>query len=210
MYYGCEQFPAVTRSAWVFMALAMWFPAVVSAQPPQPIEPPPVIRQQSVETVVRNGERTTNVKRNDEQIQIQDRGGKSITIKHTRMVDGKMVTETYEAETLADLEKKHPTAGKLFREFLGDGQLPMQPLRSRRLNGFAPGAVQPVIGDRRIRALIRGCRVEIRDRFGRQIQLRLQQPRESNPQEFSAETVEDLRSQSVEAAALYEQLAGGR
>jgi hypothetical protein len=207
---GCPR-ATVVRGIVCGVFVLQWV-AVQGQEPAAEQPPPPVVRQQSVRTVIRNGERTIEVSRGEETIQIKDSSGKQISVRHTRSVDGKPVTDVYEAADLDALKKAHPKGAELYREFTEREAAPVWPPAGRRANGFLTGALQPLIGDRRIRATLRGQHVEIHDRFGRQIRMRVrrQSPADSPVEEFSAESVEELRKTSTAAADLFEQLAGRR
>lgn len=76
-------------------------------------------------------------------------------------------------------------------------------------SGFFPSGSQPLMGERRIRAFVRGTKVEIRDRFGQNIHVRIERVAEpkAEPVEYSAPSLTDLRAKHPEAAQWFDRLA---
>lgn len=199
------------------------------AQPPVPLpsaEEKPLPEKKSAETAaprkpgqitvtVKNGIRQIRIVRDDpngqpEVIESQDKNGKEISVRYTHRVNEQEVVETYEADNLDDLKQKHPAGVPLYEELLKRAEL--QAKLNQNLQRLSPGVPQPRIGDRRIRGLVQGQVVEITDRHGQQIQMRIRN-RTAPPdqiREYSAENIGELRQTAPEAAALYERLAGVR
>jgi hypothetical protein len=175
------------------------------------IEVQGVVQNQTMQISIVNGQRQITVKRNDEQIEIHDTEGKKIRVKHTRKVNGKEVTDIYEAEDLPTLEKKHPEGAKLYKELGKQNQIQIAPAQANVIR-FGGNVAGSTMGVRNIRAIVGQQRVEVSEENGKQIKVSItpREPADAPAEEFKADSLEDLRRQSAEAAELFERLAGKR
>lgn len=166
----------------------------------------------STQIIIRNNVRDITVKRGEETIRIQDEGGNSIRIRHTYPEKDKTVTQTYEAENLEALEKKDAKGAELYRKYAQQAVPRGNPIFDQRLRQLAPGSLPVLIGDRRICGRVGGKVVQLEDRHGRQLRVRVrpQSPADAPVQEYSAENLAELRKSEPEIAKLVERLGGRR
>lgn len=101
----------------------------VTARRPQPQPRNPIgiriaqggiaVRRMSVKNV--NGVKEIEADEDGKTVKILDDPNKGITVEVTQKKDGKDQTDKYEAKTAAELEKKHPEAHKLYKQYSGGG-----------------------------------------------------------------------------------------
>lgn len=171
-----------------------------------------------------NGDRTIEAQAGDEKVEIHDKNGKDIELKHTRPVDGKSKTDEYKAADLDDLKKKHPEAARLYEKYAtgnGIGAAPQIQIQAvpgvfRAANGglrLTPaevGSTSP--GPRTIRAELDDRKIEITDEEGRNIRVTVTKVVDGKEvrEEFPAENLKALKAEHPEAARLYEKYTGTR
>ncbi len=176
--------------------------------------------------VLNGGDRTIEVQSGDEKIEIRDKNGKEIELKHTRPVDGKAKTDEYKAADLDDLKKKHPEAAKLYEKYAqGNGiaggaaaqiQIQAIPGGFRAINGgvrLTPTDLGPISpGPRTIRAELDDRKIEITDEDGRKIRVKVTKAVDGKEtsEEFSADDLKELKAEHPDAAKLYEKYTGSK
>jgi len=177
-----------------------------------------------IQTKIVNGVRTIEVQRGDEKIEIRDKNGKEIELKHTRPVDGKAKIDEYKAADLDDLKKKHPEAAKLYEKYApGNGiaggaaaqiQIQAVPGGFRAINGglrLTPTELGPALpGPRTIRAELDDRKIEITDDDGRKIRVKITKTIDGKEtvEEFSSDELKGLKAEHPDAAKLYERYTG--
>ena len=182
------------------------------------------IANQSVSIKVVNGDRTIEVKTGDEKIEIRDKNGKQIELKHTRPVDGKEKTDEYKGADLDDLKKKHPEAAKLYEKYapgnglVGGAQAQIQIQAGPGI--FRGGQIQltptdlgPISpGPRTIRAQLEDRKVEITDDDGRKIRVKITKivDGKESAEEFSADDLKELKAEHPDVTKLYEKYTGSK
>ena len=77
------------------------------------------VRRMSVKNV--NGVKEVEADEDGRTVKILDDPNKGIAVEVTQKKDGKDETKKYEAKTAAELEKKHPEAHKLYKQYSGGG-----------------------------------------------------------------------------------------
>ena len=180
--------------------------------------------RQRVHIKVTNGERTIEVQNGDEKIEIHDKNGKDIELKHTRPVDGKAKTDEFKGADLDDLRKKHPDAAKLYEKYApangivggaaaqiqiqaGPGLLRGGPLQ---LTPTEFGPTPP--GPRTIRAQLDDRKIEITDEDGRKIRVKITKTIDGKEtaELFSADDLKELKAEHPDVAKLYEKYTGAK
>lgn len=172
-----------------------------------------------------NGIRRVEHQSGDEKIEIEDKDGKAIELKHTRTVDGKTKTDVYKADDLDDLKKKHPDAAKLYERAgagggpVGGGALQFRVMVPGPALRIGPARAVPLestpttpSGPRTIRSEQPGRSIEIQDEDSGRIRVKITRTVDGNPvtEEFSGENLKAFSEEHPEAARLYEQLTGRR
>ena len=179
---------------------------------------------QRVQIRIINGDRTIEVQTGDEKIEIRDKNGKEIELKHTRPVDGKAKTDEYKAADLDDLKQKHPDAAKLYEKYApGNGlaggvaaQIQIQAgpggFRAGQLR-LTPTEFGPTLpGPRTIRAQLDDRKVEITDDDGRKIRVTITRTIDGKEttETFSADDLKELKAEQPDVAKLYEKYTGSK
>lgn len=179
-------------------------------------------------SVDNNNQRHIEAESGGEKVEITDKAGKNIELKHTRQVDGKQKTDEYKADDLDDLKKKHPEAAKLYEKYTdGQGMGIGGAIQLQIGGGFQGGIGGPVVrpipgfrpalpappqtdGSRTIRSELDGRKIEITDTEGTKIRIKLTKMVDGKEvaQEFTADDLKTLKSEHPEVARLYEQLTG--
>jgi len=90
-----------------------------------------------------NGKRTIDVNENGRKMQIRDNRGKDIVVKITETTNGKEKTTEYQAKDLAELQKKHPEAAKVYKRFAVGGGNGFGNIQIRAGFGGAPRRAAP-------------------------------------------------------------------
>lgn len=181
---------------------------------------------QRVQIKMVNGDRTIEVQIGDEKIEIRDKNGKEIELKHTRPVDGKAKTDEYKAADLDDLKRKHPEAAKLYEKYApGNGiaggaaaqiQIQAGPGGFRAINGglrLTPTDLGPISpGPRTIRAELDDRKIEITDDDGRNIRVKITKiiDGKETTEAFSADDLKELKAEYPDVAKLYEKYTGSK
>ena len=181
---------------------------------------------QRVQIKMVNGDRTIEVQIGDEKIEIRDKNGKEIELKHTRPVDGKAKTDEYKAADLDDLKRKHPEAAKLYEKYApGNGiaggaaaqiQIQAGPGGFRAINGglrLTPTDLGPISpGPRTIRAELDDRKIEITDDDGRKIRVKITKTIDGKEttEAFSADDLKELKAEHPDVAKLYEKYTGSK
>lgn len=170
-----------------------------------------------------NGNRTIEVQSGDEKIEIRDKNGKEIELKHTRPVDGKAKTDEYKGADLDDLRKKHPEAAKLYEKhapangIVGGAAAQIQiqavPGVFRGANGLrlTPTEFGPISpGPRTIRADLEDRKIEITDDDGHKIRVKTTKTVDGKEttEEFAADDLKELKAEHPDIAKLYEKYTG--
>jgi len=94
-----------------------------------------------------DGVKTVTVRDGDKEIEIEKNPDDGITVKVTEKVDGKEKTKAYQAKTAEELEKKHPEAHKLYKEYAeGDGGIRLHARAGVLRAGGARAAVKKPAG----------------------------------------------------------------
>ncbi|MEK6260690.1 MAG: hypothetical protein AABP62_18985 [Planctomycetota bacterium] len=177
---------------------------------------------QSVRIKVVNGDRTIEAQDGDEKVEIRDKNGKEIELKHTRPVDGKAKTDEYKAADLDDLKTKHPEAAKLYQKYApGNGIAGGAAVRIQIQagpGGLRAGQVQPAPtefgpaspGPRTIRAQLDDRKIEITDDDGRKIRVKITKTIDGKEaaESFSADNLKELKAEHPDVAKLYEKYTG--
>ncbi|WP_010588393.1 hypothetical protein [Schlesneria paludicola] len=178
-----------------------------------------------IRTSVMNGVRMITVVGDEEKVEITDKGGKEITVKHTRMVAGKPETTEHKADNLEALKGKSRLAAALYEKYAG---APRQPVGGMRplavpppvpVNGRAPIQAQFFLNDdpelsrpgpRRIRVELKDRRIEIYDGAGAAIRINIVKRVDDKDQieEVLAENLVDLMDNHPELGRLYEKYTG--
>lgn len=159
------------------------------------------------------GERRTEVQEGDRRIEIVESRSGRIVVRTTRPgVNGEKTTEV-EAANAAELKANDAEAYLLYRKhlLLGGGAVMLNALP------LAPGAanqqvvVTNINGARKVRVVEEDVQVEIQDRDGRDIRIKV--TREANGQpistDYEADDLEELKANHPEAAELYEKYGKG-
>ena len=182
-----------------------------------------------VQTTIINNDRTIQVERGDERIEIRDKSGKDIVVRQTRTVDGKPKTDEFKAADSDELKKNHPEAFKLYEQYAprnGNGNVQIG-------GGNLGGAIQIQVGPgqfgiangarrvpaefgsapsaaRTIRAEDADGELEISDENGRNIRIKLTKKIDGKDvaEEFKAEDLKQLSAEHPAAAKLYEKYTG--
>jgi len=182
-----------------------------------------------IQTTVINNERTIQVERGDERIEIRDKSGKDIVVRQTRTVDGKPKTDEFKAADSDELKKNHPEAFKLYEQYaarngniqigggnlgggiqiqVGPGQFGVANGARRVPAGFGPASS----GGRTIRAEDADGELEISDENGRNIRIRLTKKIDGKEavEEFKAGDLKQLSAEHPAVAKLYEKYTGSK
>lgn len=203
-------------------------PLITDAQPPVP--PPPQIQIRpglntktfQSRTIRVNGQeqREISVTENGDSITINHADGKEITVRRTRTVNGEKKSEEFKAPDLDTLKKQHPDAAELYRVYaegandknqikaqvqiqMGPRGNPGDPFGVPRANRSLRGQ-----GTRQITSTLKGKTVEIKDRYGEQIEITITDKRSSDAKTRTVEAgnLADLETKDAEAAGLYKRL----
>ena len=175
-----------------------------------------------IQTKIVDGIRTIEAQTGDEKIEIRDKNGKEIELKHTRPVDGKAKTDEYKAADLDDLKKKHPEAAKLYEKYAAGNvivggaaaQVQIQAVpggfRGGQLLVTPPEFGPTPPGPRTIRAQLDDRKIEITDEDGRKIRVKITKTidRKESSESFSADDLKELKAEHPDAAKLYEKYTG--
>jgi hypothetical protein len=163
-----------------------------------------------------NGKRSITLQENGEKLELQEtEGGKDITLRRERQVNGELKKDEYKAADLEMLKKQHPEAAELYRR-LTERVAARPPVPFPNPNGFPqfafPGAqsLPPGQGVRSLVATVKGQRVQIEDRYGTQIEIAVTRTVDGKEQteKHSAPDIATLKKDRPELAALYGRLTG--
>lgn len=173
-----------------------------------------------IRSSVLNGVRTISVASDEEKIEITDKSGKEITVKHTRMVAGKSETSEHKADTLEALKGKSRAAASLYEKYAGAprpaaGGIRLPPIPE----GRAPIQAQFFLSDdpemnrpgpRRIRVELADRRLEIHDGGGPAIRINTIKRVDDKDQvvEVLADNLAHLNKTNPELGRLYEKYTG--
>lgn len=155
-----------------------------------------------------NGERRVETEEDGKSIEIVESRDGEIVVRVTKTTaDGEQTTEVV-AASAADLKQKDAESFLLYRKHLLQGGGPVM-LNAQAL---AVGAVnQQVVvtnvnGERRIRAVDGDTQVEIEDKDGKDIRVKVTRTLNGKPMstEYEAEDLEELKANHPAAAELYE------
>uniref|UniRef100_A0A7C4LKG0 SLA1 homology domain-containing protein n=1 Tax=Schlesneria paludicola TaxID=360056 RepID=A0A7C4LKG0_9PLAN len=168
-----------------------------------------------------NGRRSATLREGDETIELKERdGGKEITLRHERKVNGELKKDEYQAPDLDTLKQQHPQAVELYRRIANRIQAiqirPIGQVQGLGGNVIAPFAYPhnqnppPGQGRRTIHATVQGKKVQISDRYGLQIEVAVTRMVDGKEQteQFSAPDLAALKKNSPEVAELYQRLTG--
>lgn len=179
-----------------------------------------------------NNDRTIQVERADERIEIRDKAGKDIVVKRTRTVAGQPKTDEFKAADADELKKNHPEAFKLYEQYaqrngnvqIGGGNPPgPRPIQIQVAPGlfFGPqpgGRRMPAeaeslfSGPRTIRAESAEGQLEITDENGSKIRVVLTKTIDGKEvvEEFKADDLKQLATEHPAMAKLFEKYTGVR
>ena len=158
-----------------------------------------------------NGKRQVRAEDDGKKIEIDETRGEEIVVRVTETVDGREKTNEVKARNLAELRQKDPDAFLLYRKHVlqaGGGPL------AGNVQAFAFGAanqkqitVTNVNGERTIQAKENGKRVEITDRDGKNITVRVEEEVNGQKQtnEYKAADLNELKQKHPDAAKLYQE-----
>ncbi len=207
------------------IALLLTVPVTVSAQAPAP--PPPQIQLRATingglnkSVQIAGNQRKITVTQGDETIAIEDANEKNNVIRRTRTVNGEKKTEEFKAPDLETLKKNHPDVAELYRkhtEGVLNGekmQAQLQLQLQQRLNGGDPfGVPRNALprrgqGTRKITSTAKGKTIEIEDRYGEKIVMKITDKKSRDPQmrTIEAEDLAELTTKDAEAAGHYKRL----
>jgi hypothetical protein len=159
----------------------------------------------------KNGKRQVRAEVDGRKIEIDETRGEQIVVRVTQTVDGKEKTTEVKARNLAELRQKDPEAFLLYREHVlraGGGPA------AGNVQAFAFGGanqkqitVTNVNGERTVQARENGRQVEITDREGKNITVRVEEEVNGKKQtsEFKAADLPELKQKHPDAAKLYEE-----
>lgn len=206
-------------------ALFIGVPVIVSAQPPAP---PP--QQAPIRGAIRgvttksfsitNGQRKISVTQDDETVVIEDKDEKDIVVRQTKLVNGEKKTEEFRAPDLDTLKKNHPAAAELYRKHTEGVQnaaqmrAQLQQQIQQRLNGGdlfgmpRNGLSRRGQGTRQITSSSKGQTIEIEDRYGEKIVIKITDRRstDAKTRTIEADDLSDLEAKDTEAAGHYKRL----
>ena len=180
---------------------------------------------------VTNNDRTIQVERADERIEIRDKAEKDIVVKRTRTVAGQPKTDEFKAADADELKKNHPDAFKLYEQYaqrngnvlqIGVGNLPgPRPIQIQMAPGLFLGPQLGVrrtpaeaesffSGPRTIRAESTEGQLEITDENGSKIQIVLTKTIDGKEvvEEFKADDLKQLATEYPAVAKLFEKYTG--
>lgn len=202
---------------WLLMLWALCGIGFAAADEPPPAERAAAPRNPTSSTratIAANGQRSITFQTQDEKVEIQERdGGKEITIRHEKKVNGETKKAEYKAADLETLKKQHPEAAELYRratERIAVRPFPQFPNGMPQF-GFVGGpALAPGQGVRSVSATVKGQRVQIDDRYGSKIEMSVTRTVDGKDvtEKYSAADVAALKAEHPEAAALYLKITG--
>jgi hypothetical protein len=157
-----------------------------------------------------NGKRQVRAAEDGKKIEIDETRGEEIVVRVTETVAGQEQTKEVKARNLAELRQKDPDAFLHYRRHVLQAGGP-QP---GNVQAFAFGAanqkqitVTNVNGERTIQAKENGRQVEITDRDGKNITVRVEEEVNGKQQtnEYKAADLDELKQKHPDAAKLYEE-----
>jgi ribosomal protein S11 len=160
------------------------------------------------------GEREVRVEEDGRKIEIRETPFKEIVVRVTETIDGKEQTTETRAGTTAELLRKDRRAFELYRRHVvrGEGANGIVAAQALAFGGQnAQVQVTNVNGERTIKATENGRRVEITDRDGKDITVRVtgKVDGKDETREYKAAGPDELKQKHPDAAKLYEQYANG-
>jgi hypothetical protein len=155
-----------------------------------------------------NGERRVETQEGDRKVEIVETKGGKIVVRTTLQGDNGDETTEVEAANAAELKEKDAEAYLLYRKHLLQGGGPVL-LNAQAL---AMGAVnQQVVvtnvnGERKIRVTEGATQIEIQDKEGQDIRMKVTREVNGQPMstEYEADDLDDLKANHPDAAELYE------
>jgi hypothetical protein len=155
-----------------------------------------------------NGERRVEAREGDRRIEIIESNGGKIVVRTTRAGDDGDETSEVEAGSSAELKEKDAEAYLLYRKHVLQGGGPVV-LNAQAL---AMGAVnQQVVvtnvdGERKIRVMDGATEIQIEDKDGKDIRMKVTREVNGQPMstEYEADDLDDLKANHPDAAELYE------
>jgi hypothetical protein len=157
-----------------------------------------------------NGKRQVRAEEDGKKIEINESRGEEIVVRVTQTVDGQEKTTETKARNLAELRQKDPDAFLLYRKHVL--QAAGGPVLGN-VQAFAFGGNQKQItvtnvnGERSVKAQEPGKQVEITDRDGKNITVRVEEEVNGKKQtnEYKAADLDELKMRHPDAAKLYEE-----
>ncbi len=157
-----------------------------------------------------NGKRQVRTEDGGRKIEIDETRGEEIVVRVTETVEGREKTKEVKAGSLAELRQKDPDAFLLYRKHVL--QAAGGPVLGN-VQAFAFGgnqkqiSVSNVNGERTINARENGKQVEISDRDGKNITVRVEEEANGKKQtnEYKAADLDELKQKHPDAAKLYEE-----
>lgn len=215
-----KTFPNITA-----LTLLTAVAGVISAQPPVPLPPRIQINGATRGVVTKSfsisgDQRKISVTQDGETIAIEDKAGKDITVRRTREVNGEKKSEEFKAPDIDTLKKNHPEAAELYNKHIEGVQTAEQARAQlqiqiqQRLNGGDPfgmprnGLSRRGQGTRQITSTSKGKLIEIDDRYGEKIVIKITDQRSAEPKTrtIEADDLSDLEAKDAEAARHYKRL----
>ncbi len=160
------------------------------------------------------GEREVRVEEDGRKIEIRETPFKEIVVRVTETIDGKEQTTETRAATTAELLRKDRRAFELYRRHVvrGEGANGVAAAQAFAIGGQnAQIQVTNINGERTIKVTENGRRVEITDRDGKDITVRVtgKVDGKDETREYKAAGPDELKQKHPDAAKLYEQYANG-